>query len=622
MTMLRSNTLRRLVTAACAGSALASFAPHAAASNPLEYPDNGGSAFSRGGAWLATATDPLAAHYNPAAMATQSSGFELSLLFAYQSVCFARKNPGNADVGPTQGNLPDPGAAPRYTPVCNNETTQPRIIPALGIVWRATDVLALGFAVVPPATYGSTTGEWPIMAEARLQDGTRVQAPASYRYMTLGNRSTILHPTFSAGYDLGSGLRVGAGFIWSVAVIDVESFGVRTTFSDQIGDRAEHDSRSRLRTEDLFVPGAVVAVHWSLTDNLDVAAWGRWIDAIDTSEGDLDLLSQPFNTAANGLAPICSDPTGGVCPNQAIPDEFDDDPGYFKQFRFVATPPEVRIGVRFHVPHGATAPKLAVAEKPTRDPLRDDLFDVELNGSWTMNSVADTITVRFNGNPDGTAAVPVKPSGSLPPRADRPTGYKDSYGVRLGGQYNLVPDSFGLRAGTWFETAAADAEYLNVAPVPAARGGFGGGIVLRHGDLDISLGYQRHWSNGLDNKGNGAVRSSAGTRQEPPPFRIGEQPDEISFEAPRRSTAAASRRARTCSQPAPSTVSDRGRSARLARLCWVRKNERTRQDRARRVLRYVPSTGRLSLHGLTLQVPVNMVPVLVAGWTLNAWAAL
>jgi long-subunit fatty acid transport protein len=529
MTMLRKHTLRRLVTAACAGSLLASVAPHASASNPLEYPDNGASAFSRGGAWLATATDPLAAHYNPAAMATQSSGFELGLLFAYQDVCFARKNPGNQDVGPIQRRSPDPGESPRYAAVCNQTTTQPRIIPSLGIVWRATDALALGFAVVPPATYGSTPGEWPIMAEARLRDGTRVQAPAPYRYMTVGNRSTILHPTFSAGYDLGSGLRVGAGFIWSVGVIDVESFGVRTTFPDQVGDDADLDSKSRLRTQDLFVPGAVVAVHWSLTDNLDIAAWGRWIDAIDTSEGDLDLLSQPFNANADGLAPICPNPDGAGCTGQAVPDDFSDDPGYFKQFRFVATPPEVRIGVRFHVPHGATAPKLQVPERATRDPLRDDLFDVELNGSWTMNSVADTITVRFAGNADGTASVPVKPLGVLPPRADRPTGYKDSYGARLGGQYNLVANTFGIRAGTWFETAAADAEYLNVAPVPAARGGFGGGIVFRHGALDVSLGYQRHWSNGLDNKGNGKIRAGAGTRQEGIPFKLGNEPDEEQF---------------------------------------------------------------------------------------------
>jgi hypothetical protein len=536
MTMLRKQTLRRLVTAACAGSGLASVSLNAAASNPLEYPDNGGAAFSRGGAWLATATDPLAAHYNPAAMATQSSGFELGLLFAYNSVCFSRKNPGNQDTGPTQGTSPDLGGRPRYIPTCNQTTTQPRIIPSLGIVWRATDSLALGFAVVPPATYGGSPGEWPAFADARLPSGELRRQPAPYRYMTVGNRSTILHPTFSFGYDLGGGFRVGAGFIWSLAVIDVESFSVRTTYPAQRdgGDEAGSDTLSRLRTKDMFVPGAVVALHWSATSNFDLAAWGRWLDAVDSSQGDVDIMSNYFDPGAANFsqpAPICQD-LSSSCPGQRTPDHFGDDPDIFKQFRFVVTPPEIRAGVRFHVPRTAEKVQLAlpVAGPPTRDPLRDDLFDVEVNASYTFNSVGDLITVRFEGNPDGTAKHAVRPEGRLPPRGDRPTGYKDSVGVRLGGQYNLVASKFGIRAGTWFETESADAEWLHVSPVPAARGGFGGGLVYRHGSLDISLGYQRHYSQGLDNRGNGALKANAGTHTGPTEeFRIGAEPAEQQF---------------------------------------------------------------------------------------------
>src|SRR5687768_11516660 len=165
MTMLRTYTIRRLVTAACAGSALASVAPTALASGPLEYPDNGTAAFSRGGAWLATGTDPIAAHYNPAAMATQASGFSLDLLFAYQEVCYLRRNPGNQPTGPVQGASTEVGQQLRYVTACNNGTTQPRILPSLAIVWRAADRLALGFAVVPPATYGTGPGEWPAQAD-------------------------------------------------------------------------------------------------------------------------------------------------------------------------------------------------------------------------------------------------------------------------------------------------------------------------------------------------------------------------------------------------------------------------------------------------------------------------
>src|SRR5687768_4965401 len=275
MTMLRTYTIRRLVTAACAGSALASVAPAALASGPLEYPDNGASAFSRGRAWLATGTDPIAAHYTPAAMATQGSGFSLDLLFAYQEVCYRRRGAGNTPAGPLQGPSEE-ATGLQYATVCNSGTTQPRILPSVGMVWRATDQLALGFAVVPPATYGTGPGEFPAVAEGRNAAGEKVRMPAPYRFLTVGNRSTIIHPTFSVGYEILKGLRVGAGFIWSLAVIDVESFGTRTTFADQKGDIADYDTRSRLRTKDMFVPGAVVAIHASPISTLDVAVWARW----------------------------------------------------------------------------------------------------------------------------------------------------------------------------------------------------------------------------------------------------------------------------------------------------------------------------------------------------------
>jgi len=528
MPMPRQTAFGRLLTASSFGLVLFAAAPSALASNPLEYPDNGADAFSRGGAWLATATDPLAAHYNPAAMAAQRNGVEVDILLAYNSVCYLRKNPGNAPTGPDQDTNPDVGTAARYITACNQTTVQPRIIPSLGMVWRASDALAFGFAVVPPATYGSTPGEWPTISDARLADGTIVKRPAPYRYMTVGARATILHPTLSFGYELAKGFRVGAGFIWSVATIDTESFSTATVIEGQFGDAASVDSHSRLRTTDYFVPGAVLAVHWSITPMLDVAAWGRWIDAIDTTEGRADLIGSYYNSTLTGPAPICQNPNPSACLNEAVRNRFDDP--IFQHFRYVATPPEVRAGIRFHLPRekAAAAEVLPNEEHSVRDPLRDDVFDVELDGSYTMNSVADKITVRFEGLPNGTGKYTVYPGGNLPPRGDRFTGYKDSYGVRLGGQYNLVANKFAIRAGTWFETAAADAEWLHVAPVPAARGGYGGGIVYRHGSMDFSVGYQRHYSLGLDNGGNGAFKAGAGTSRSEI-FQVGAPNDEQQF---------------------------------------------------------------------------------------------
>jgi hypothetical protein len=107
--------------------------------------------------------------------------------------------------------------------------------------------------------------------------------------------------------------------------------------------------------------------------------------------------------------------------------------------------------------------------------------------------------------------VVIEPIGApLPANADRWNGYIDSYGLRVGGQWNVIQDKLGLRAGAWMETRSMDPAWLNVFPVGAFRYGGGGGIVFRQNFIDISIGFQHHESQGLDNGGNGALKASTG----------------------------------------------------------------------------------------------------------------
>jgi long-chain fatty acid transport protein len=175
-----------------------------------------------------------------------------------------------------------------------------------------------------------------------------------------------------------------------------------------------------------------------------------------------------------------------------------------KSFVF-GIPPEVRLGVRYHQPR-SKARTVFGTEGEVRDPLHDDVFDIEVNGSYTMNSAVDKIEVRLTPN------TLVRPAGvSLPENADRPTGYKDSYGLRLGGQWNVIQDKLGLRAGGWYESQSQDPAYLQIGAMGYERWGFGGGVVFRQDFIDLSLGYQRLQSAGLDNGGNGAFRAAAAT---------------------------------------------------------------------------------------------------------------
>jgi hypothetical protein len=508
-----------VLAAVAAGSALL-VAPSAHASNPLEYPDNGTASFSRGGAWLATANEPIAAHYNPAALATQGSGFSVEQNMSYSKVCYDRRGPdGKPEVAAVNPNGTD---SYQYLPTCNSRSGFPSTIPSISIAWRATKRLGFGFAVVPPATYGIADQQFPALSLGynTLTKQTQ-QIPSPYRYMLLDQKSVIVFPTLSVGYELFHNFRVGVGFISGIAVINTTTMGVAQENAITTTDHAADDGMSKLTTRDLFVPGVIASLHWSVTPTLDVAAWGRWIDDVHTTQGELTLTSDSYNSRTlpgapqySQLQPICRQADPQACPRAtAVPNAFGNDT--FKEFRF-PIPPEVRIGVRFHLPRSNGAPA-NTAKGPaiglgsageSRDPLHDDLFDVELNGSYTANSRANTIEVRFADNGNGGGSRTISPVGYVPPNADRWNGYIDSYGVRLGGQVNVIQDKLGLRAGTWVETRSQDPAWLQIGVVGGMRGGFGGGIVVRQDFIDISLGYQHQWSNILDNGGHGAMRTT------------------------------------------------------------------------------------------------------------------
>jgi hypothetical protein len=501
-------------------------APAVHASNPLEYPDNGSAAFSRGGAWLALGNEPIATHYNPAGLALQASGFSLEQQLALPHTCYDRRGPGGAAVGPN-----DTGTQIyQYRPVCNSRAGFPNAIPSLSLVYRATRRLGFGVSIVPPATYGSAQGQLPPVARGfDTLAGQAKDIPAPYRYMQLEQQTTILFPTVGVGYELFSGFRVGAAFVSGIGIINLGTVGVASLAgNDAKGDHMADDSLSTLHTEDLFVPGVVLSLDWSIARLLDVAVWGRYLDAVRSHHGSLDVTQQPFDGNGN-VNPPCAGVAGpagadysSCTSNQSVPNHF---PSAVTLFEY-RIPPEVRAGIRFHVPRGGAPRRLEVDTVPIRDPLHDELFDIELDGSFTQNSAASEVIARFR---TGTQALVTKPTKvPVPPNADRPTGYRDSFGARFGGQWNAIADLFAVRAGAWLETQSQDPAFLTVAPVGAFRFGFGGGLVVRYHFLDVSIGYQRHLSAGLDNHGDGRLRAPAAVGANGVPFNPSTEPANVS----------------------------------------------------------------------------------------------
>ena len=155
---------------------------------------------------------------------------------------------------------------------------------------------------------------------------------------------------------------------------------------------------------------------------------------------------------------------------------------------------EAKLGFRYHKPR----PDVPY-ETHRRDPMAQDVFDVEADFTWANNSAFDSLKIQFPGDANGNGILPANPgipSAVIPANADVRHALRDVFGVRVGGDYNVLPDQLALRAGAFFETQAANSVYQNIDFDGAERIGvaLGGTYRIRMGSekqhaLDLMAGY-------------------------------------------------------------------------------------------------------------------------------------
>ncbi len=442
----------------------------AGASGVIEFPDNGSEQMGRGGAWVARASDPLATFFNPAGLAGQDTRVTLQSNFIVHHTCFTRVKAANdTSVEPIQ--RPD-GSFPR---VCNDVELNPN--PQLAATFRLGDRVGLGFALLGPSAAGNSN--WPDFVEEKASPN---------RYLLANRHGVAASPTLGIGVEVAPGLRLGGAFQWGFADLKVAS---GTVALNGDGGTPTGDVRANLQLKDYFIPGFTVGALYSPLDNLDLAAWFRWSDAIRAS-GDLGTAANYYTTAnARGDASrvvygdTIFEDCGTGLPTTAC--------GAGKNAAVTfPIPMEAKLGVRFHQPRGLAKPH-------RRDPMADDLFDLELNLTWANNSSIDTIDVRFPSDANGNGILPVSgiPGGVVPPKADQKKAYRDVIGVRLGGDFNVLPDRLALRGGAYYETNGQDPQYQNIDFAGASRFGLALGTTLRFrmgkepasGALELMLGF-------------------------------------------------------------------------------------------------------------------------------------
>jgi long-chain fatty acid transport protein len=179
----------------------------------------------------------------------------------------------------------------------------------------------------------------------------------------------------------------------------------------------------------------------------------------------------------------------------------------------VPQPWQARAGVRYYKKR-APAEGGEGAPRQGRDPLRDEVFDVELDLEYARDSQFKTLGVRFD-QPE----VKLNIQGievAIPADASVPHNWKDSFGVRLGGDYVVLPGKLSLRAGAWYQSAFVEAKDMHLDFIGAQRLGLTAGGTFRAGPVDIQAGYGHIFFKTLDNGGQGQLQAITGSA---PTFR-------------------------------------------------------------------------------------------------------
>ena len=491
------------------------------ATNVTEFPDNGSEQMARGGAWVARASDPLAAFYNPAGLAGQNTRLTLQLNINFDHTCFTRQK---SAFDSTQEPLADAnGVFPR---VCNDIAPFPN--PQIAFTYRITDRIGAALAILGPSGVGQST--WPRF----INDGSGQPQPAPNRYLMTDANTFFLTPTVAIGAEVIDGLRLGASFQWGIAKAKFAS--AAPAINTENASPRSNDVESTIIASDYFVPGFTLGAIYSPVDFIDVAGWYKWSDSIK-ARGDAYTQANYYQAA------VASGNVSGIKDGDTSQKDcnFGGDPvcgNGNNAFLHLAVPMEAKLGVRFHKPrhrinHTAggdanevTDPSTGVSKKiHSRDPIADDEYDIELDGTWANNSALDAVEIRFPGDAGQNGTIPVNGTGgNIPPIADLPLHFKDVFGLRLGGDYNILPDRLAIRAGTFYETKAQDSQYQGLAFAGGARFGLAAGGTYRikldrvkKNAIEVSAGYEHVFvgQQSNDNAYGNGINTIAGTTCNP-----------------------------------------------------------------------------------------------------------
>jgi hypothetical protein len=449
--------------------ALAALFPAVARANGTTLMPGGAASVSRGGATAARPEDPTAIATDAAGLAMlPGNQFLFNLDTPFQRMCvdpygyygwgvyadgtsefgnqLALDNQRRPTIGATYATTP-------LGPVCNSASTFP--IPAIAWAGRITKNFALGAGLlapvlVPGLQFGGADGT------VQTPYGPR-PTPTRYSFIKQ-DVSYASGPMIAAAYrfipELSAGLAVQIIGIAASATQVQNAVG---------GTKPTTDFFTTVTTQDLFIPVLTFSVHGRPIRPLNLMAAFKWSDDFRGS-GDAVYETNTYYRAP-GLKNV----------------PFKNPPIQLSNIT-VRLPWELTTGARFS--------GLLPGDKEG-DPMATERWDVEADFAYSFNERAGRNSASLGQDADlithtasgvvGKSTIKASDVGSA--NVDR--HLKNSYAIRLGGSFSVLPRRFAVNAGAFYESRGIDLAYADVDSFAFQRVGMGIGMMFRFGSLDL-----------------------------------------------------------------------------------------------------------------------------------------
>jgi hypothetical protein len=441
-------------------------------------------------------SDFMATWINPANLAT-IRGAELGgeLRLPLLQACFDRAKDTAVDYRVDDPALGYAGSE-SFGNVCNDVAP----FPAGNLGWaQAFDArwgYGIGFftpAATPAMHYGTDTivTQSPLPDETLATTADGVESPT--RHMLIERRA--IGGFLQAGLAAQPIRQLRLGMAFGIGFMNVRSVNVASALGGTFRDQ---EFLNEVDATDAFIPRFAASVVVTPIDALELLVSATYQDDVRAT-GSLDVTANGFRGA---LLRSCRGPLPGTrCRIEGL------------ELTLPLPTLEAVFGVRY-------AQRRSAASQGSRDPLRDERWDVELNGYWSQTSHVDQYTLDLYSEPPGspnapTIAVSSSPKTSklpLPQRAVIPRHWRDTFGVRFGGDVNVLPGFLAVRAGAAYETRAVPVEYMNIETWPVAKLSLHAGATVAFDRVRISVAYAHVFYQDIDLAvGAGAVKEIAAT---------------------------------------------------------------------------------------------------------------